>query len=135
MQVDSSFDSSAEGFLSTKTFTAQEMMSALQRGFSGLDLSGDPSGWFGEPVLSAAGYATSVPVGGAVVTGRDLREKLGLRSACMAISYEDETFTIATKGYGHGVGMSQYGASVLAGQGKTCAEILAYYYPGAVLEQ
>lgn len=133
VQVDSSFDSTADGFLQTKLFTAQQMQEDLLRGFSGLDLSKDPSTWFGEPVYSAAGYAVSVPVGGAVVTGRDLREKLGLRSSCFVITYENETFTVATKGYGHGVGMSQYGASVLAKQGKTYEQILSYYYPGTQL--
>ena len=43
-------------------------------------------------------------------------------------------FSVTTKGYGHGVGLSQYGASAMALTGSTCAEILAHYYPGTTLE-
>ena len=134
VQVDSSFDAGAEGFIGVKTFTAQEMHDALMLGFSGLDLSGAPELWFGTPSYSAAGYALTVPVGGATVSGKDLRERLGLRSSCLVITCENETFTIATKGYGHGVGMSQVGANHLAGEGKTYQQILAYYFPGTSLE-
>ena len=42
-------------------------------------------------------------------------------------------FTFTTRGYGHGAGLSQYGANAMAITGKTYAEILAYYYPGTAL--
>ncbi len=61
------------------------------------------------------------------VSGKDLRKLLGLNSANFTIDISD-TVLIRTTGYGHGVGMSQYGANELARQGKTWQEILHWYY-------
>lgn len=47
---------------------------------------------------------------GQTVSGTALRRALGLRSACFTIRYQDGSFRITTKGYGHGVGLSQWGA-------------------------
>ena len=58
---------------------------------------------------------------------------LGLRSACFTIRYQDGSFLITTKGYGHGVGLSQWGAKALAEQGWTYEAILAHYFPGTQL--
>ena len=69
-------------------------------------------------------------VGGVEVGGNQLRTILGLRSACFTISFEDDTVTFSVTGYGHGVGMSQYGANALAREGKSFEEILKWYYTG-----
>ena len=45
----------------------------------------------------------------------------------------DGVFTFEVRGYGHGVGMSQYGANAMAQEGKTCAEILTHYFAGTVI--
>ena len=65
---------------------------------------------------TASGYAASLPVCGQTVSGTALRRALGLRSACFTIRYQDGSFLITTKGYGHGVGLSQWGAKALAEQ-------------------
>lgn len=61
-------------------------------------------------------------------SGRDVREKLNLRSTDFTIKQKDGHFIFTTKGYGHGVGMSQYGANEMAKQGKTYTDILKHYY-------
>ncbi len=61
-------------------------------------------------------------------TGRDVREKLGLRSNDFSIQQKDQHLIFTTKGYGHGVGMSQYGANGMAEEGKGYKEIVSYYY-------
>ena len=68
-------------------------------------------------------------------TGIELRQKLGLRSTAFVITVVGNTVTVTTKGYGHRVGMSQYGAEAMAVQGKDYTDILAHYYPGTVLQQ
>ena len=68
------------------------------------------------------------PVGNTSLAGTRVRQLFGLRSAAFAVTYADGSFTFAVKGYGHGVGMSQYGADYLAHQGYTYEEILHYYY-------
>lgn len=74
-------------------------------------------------------------VGAALFTGRDLRERLGLRSAQMQVRPAGEAVAITTLGYGHGVGMSQYGAEGLARRGHAFDRILAHYYPGTRLQR
>ena len=68
-------------------------------------------------------------------TGTQLRKLLGLPSTAMTISTEGGSITIVTKGYGHRVGMSQYGADAMAVTGSNYLEILAHYYPGTQLEK
>ena len=65
--------------------------------------------------------------------GTALRKALGLRSACFTVVCQSGTFSFTTRGYGHGVGMSQWGAKALAEQGADYRAILAHYYPGTEL--
>ena len=58
---------------------------------------------------------------------------LGLRSTCFTVVWQSGTFSFTTRGYGHGVGMSQWGAKALAEQGADYRAILAHYYPGTEL--
>lgn len=132
--VDSTLDLAADGFEQTVTYTAQQMYDALNIVFPVADLSDKPQNWFGECTYTAAGYVSSIVVGGVSVRGVDVRAALSLRSACFTVSYSDNTFAVTTKGYGHGVGLSQWGAKNMALTGKTCEEILAAYYPGTTLE-
>lgn len=67
-------------------------------------------------------------------TGAQVREKLGLRSACFEIKCTDDEFKIIVHGYGHGVGMSQYGADYMARQGSDWQEIIKHYYTGVEIK-
>lgn len=131
--VDSVLDLTSPDLTATVTMTSQEVYNALQLAFPGLQLEGDPVDWFGQPQLTAAGYVDTIPVGPSQLAGPDVRAALGLRSACFTVAYADGQFTFTTTGYGHGVGMSQYGAYALALTGQTCDAILATYYPGTTL--
>lgn len=131
--VDSSTDRTAENFSYTITLTAQQMQSSLEEGL-GLTPDGTPpEQWFGTPTLTGSGYVASIPVWGQTVTGPALRRALGLRSACFAVTYREEGFAVTTQGYGHGVGLSQWGAKALAEQGQDYRTILAHYFPGTEL--
>ena len=66
-------------------------------------------------------------------SGKKVRELLGLRSADFDISISDNNANITTRGYGHGVGMSQYGANGMANAGYGYKDILSHYYPGTTL--
>ena len=93
----------------------------------------DPAQWFGAPTLDASGRVETQTLGSSVFTGAELRKLFNLRSASFAVAYADGVFTFTTTGAGHGVGMSQYGANVMAKQGSTYVEILMHYYPGTTL--
>lgn len=63
-----------------------------------------------------------------VFTGREVREKLALKSSDFTIKQNNDYFVFTTKGYGHGIGMSQYGANGMAKEGKTYKDIVKHYY-------
>lgn len=97
--------------------TAEEVRTAALAQYPGADLSGDPSGWFSQPVENSAGGVASVDLGGVTLTGSEVRTLFGLRSASFSVSWDGEAFTFDVTGYGHGVGMSQYGANAMAREG------------------
>lgn len=77
-----------------------------------------------------SGRVDRLQLGNNVWTGREVRTILGIPSTDFTINYNNTTrkVHVKTQGYGHGVGMSQYGAEAMANEGKTAAEILHYYY-------
>lgn len=98
-------------------------------------LSGAPEQWFQQVERSASGSVLRLKLGGVTVTGREIRSLVGLNSANFTVRTQGDQLIFETEGYGHGVGMSQYGARYLALAGQSCEEILAHYYPGTLLEQ
>ena len=82
-----------------------------------------------------AGYADQVQAGEKIFSGREIREKLALRSACFETEKKEGKVIFTVSGYGHGVGMSQYGAAALAEEGKTYRQILRHYYRGIDFQQ
>ena len=77
----------------------------------------------------------TITIGGVTVTGAQARQIFNLRSAAFSVSYADGTFTFDVTGFGHGVGMSQYGADAMAVAGSTYTEILQHYYTGVTVEE
>ncbi len=90
---------------------------------------------WGESERSAAGGVISVTVGGVPLTGGRIRTLFALQSAHFTMTLEDDRVVFETLGYGHGVGMSQYGARALALEGKTYEEILRWYYTGVTVSR
>lgn len=82
---------------------------------------------------SSSGGIVTLSVGGQEIKGTLFRTIYELRSTNIEFDITDSTITMNVKGYGHGVGMSQYGANYLAQQGKTYKEILENYYTGVVI--
>ncbi|MCG7408019.1 stage II sporulation protein D [Paenibacillus sp. ACRRX] len=74
-----------------------------------------------------------VQVGTHTFSGREFREKLGLSSSAISWKMENGKIVLTTYGYGHGVGMSQYGAQGMALEGASAERILTYYYQGVKL--
>ena len=120
-------DRLAAGYESTAVFTAEEVKTALAAE-PAVTLPDNPADWFGTAILSSSGTVDTIPVGGTELTGAKVRQLLGLRSATFTVAFKEGNFTFTVQGYGHGVGMSQYGADHLARQGYTWEEILQYYY-------
>ena len=68
-------------------------------------------------------------------TGIEIRKIFDLRSTDFTITAENNDIIFTTKGYGHGVGMSQYGANAMAKEGSSYKDILEYYYQGVTIEE
>lgn len=117
-------------YRSTAVFSASELRDRLKAALPEAVLEGSPSNWFTNIVQQPNGMVTSISAGGVEVGGNRLRTILDLRSACFTISFDGDEVTFSVSGYGHGVGMSQYGANVLAEDGMDYREILKWYYTG-----
>ena len=132
--VDSPWDRTAPDFEVTVEYTAPQLSDAVAS-LTGAIPQGDAAGWLGDTVWDAAGYVQSITIAGQKLTGSEVRGALGLRSACFSMAWDGAVFTVTTRGYGHGVGLSQYGAKAMAEGGSSWREILAYYFPGTQLHE
>ncbi len=112
------------------TYMPEEFAEALSA-----DLSGDPSRWIGEMTYTQGGGIHSVRIGNATYDGLTVKALLGLRSTVFSIQVTEAGICIQTQGYGHRVGMSQYGAQAMAVEGSSYHEILLHYYVGTTLAQ
>ena len=125
--VSSANDSSAAGYSSEAEFSKAEFKKICTQKLK-LTLGENIGNWLGDSVRSESGYVLSCKIGGESFTGQKIRNAFGLRSACFTLKYSDGKFVFNVRGYGHGVGMSQYGANEMAKQGATYQEIIAHYY-------
>ena len=127
VSVDSSWDKQSEEYEKSITMSKQEFSTAL--GFQNTVHEIE------EPIRYDSGYVKEIRIDRIVFTGREVREKLNLRSSCFTIKENKDNVVITTKGYGHGVGMSQIGAQAMAEKGKSYKQILSHYYPKTKIEK
>ncbi len=130
--VDSPWDATVPEYEVSVTYSVPQMTAMLQS--LGLTPAGDPGAWFGAAQWDDAGYVAQMEVCGQSFSGLRLRSAFSLRSACFAVTYDGDAFILTTRGYGHGVGLSQYGAKAMAEGGANWQEILTYYFPGCTVE-
>ena len=97
------------------------------------DMTGEADTWIEKVQRDEAGRVESMVIGGETLSGDELRKLFALRSTDFAIEHSGGGFLFTVKGYGHGIGMSQYGANVMAKSGASYKEILEHYYPGTAL--
>lgn len=126
ISVSSEYDKNASSYLRTINMPLDTISNKL-----GLSLNNDS-------VISILSYTDGgnikeININGNNFSGKKVRELLGLRSADFDISISDNNANITTRGYGHGVGMSQYGANGMANAGYDYKDILSHYYPGTTL--
>ena len=127
--VDSPEGEEVPNYVTTVTVPVAQFRETFLAAYPAADLSGAPESWFG----SASEDGASRTVGSVAVDNTRLRALFSLRSATFTIAADEAAVTFTVTGYGHGVGMSQYGANALAKEGKTCEEILTWYYTGTTV--
>ncbi len=128
--VESPGEEDAPRFTDSVSFSPAELAGKL-----GLSADGDPSGWFGAVTRTEGGGVDTLVIRGKTFTGTQLRSRLGLRSTAFEVTADRKAITFTTRGFGHRVGMSQYGAQAMAEAGSTYAEILSHYYTGTELSR
>ena len=127
--VDSSFDEKeTNNFYNEKTFNLSDFYSNL-----GLEYNDNLN--ITDEIRTESGRVSSIKINQVEFTGRNFQNKLSLRSNDFTIKKENNIVKITTKGFGHGVGLSQYGANALAKQNKNYKDILKYYYQGTEIQK
>ena len=121
--VDSKWDVGTKFFHATKTISKSEISSKL-----GVNLTSVSEIKINS--LTTGGRVNSITIAGKEFTGVQIRTLLGLRSADFTVSESGNNIVFTTKGWGHGVGMSQYGANAMANAGYNYSQILKHYYTG-----
>lgn len=121
--VDSPGEEDAAAYFRERRFSRQELEKNLE-----VELSGKPGTWFQQIVYTAGGGVENVQIGGKSWTGVELRRVLGLSSTRFKVEPEADSVLLYIYGYGHRVGMSQYGADAMAAAGADYREILSHYY-------
>lgn len=122
ISVESTGDIMSKDYLSEVTVPLEEFSQKIKE-------AGAKNSSIGEIKRSDAGTVLSVTIGEKEFSGREIRNLFSLRSANFDINQNDENVIFTVRGYGHNVGMSQFGAQFMALQGSNYIEILSWYYP------
>ncbi len=126
--VESVWDEQSPVYTDTYTFT-------LESFYEKLNLPYNETLTIEVTEKTSTGRTKTLKVNGEEFNGREFAKTLNLRSNYFDIVQNEENVTITTKGFGHGVGMSQYGANGMAKEGYTYEEILKYYYQNTEIKK
>lgn len=130
VSVESPGEDACPKYQGTISISPKEFASKFWEKHPEANFNDPPAGWFRDSNRSQSGGIINVSVGGVRVTGNEIRSMLGLNSTNFTLKADDSALVFSTTGYGHGVGMSQYGARELALEGKNFSDILKWYYQG-----
>lgn len=127
--VSSDQDLKAEEYLSIQYMKKEKFAEILQKFLDGKEADADklPEA-LDISERDSAGYVTRITYAGVTINGEAFRKEMGWNSACFYLSQLEGQIRIVTKGIGHGLGLSQYGAEQMAKEGSNYREILKYYY-------
>lgn len=120
ISVESSWDKNYDSYSSSREISKETFCSKLGIDCSTIEIS--------NVVRADTHYVREITINNKTFTGLEVFNKLSLKSTDFTITVNEESVVIQTFGYGHGVGMSQYGAQAMAKEGYTYDKILTYYY-------
>ena len=134
VSVESPEGEEVPNYYSVKTLSAGEFQKTFTAAHSKAKFGDDPTDWVTDVVHNGSDRVETLKIGGVQVEGTEVRSLFALRSASFTITCTQEEVTFRVTGYGHGVGMSQYGANAMAKEGRTWQEILQWYYTGVTID-
>jgi stage II sporulation protein D len=132
--VDSPEGDEVPNYYSVVTVSASEFRETILGEAPSAALDGTPNSWSVTENRDGEGTLESVTIGGETVAATRMRTLFSLRSARFSLELGEDSVTFYVTGYGHGVGMSQYGANALAKEGLGYEEILTWYYTGVEVQ-
>lgn len=133
--VESRGEENASRFESEIEISVEEFKNTLLNHDSTISLSGPAEEWVGTITYTSGGGADTIEIGGKEFRGTEIRSLFGLNSTAFTVELQDNNFLFRTKGFGHRVGMSQYGANAMAEGGADYTEILKHYYQGVEIKK
>jgi stage II sporulation protein D len=133
--VDSSLDTNSADYIDSFSFNKETFVICLNESYPQAHITREALE-SQIKILSTdeVGYVLRMQVGDVEVGGEEFRLKLNLNSSCFTVENYENEIVFVCKGVGHGLGMSQYGANLLAKEGYMYEEILKYYFPKAIIE-
>lgn len=132
--VDSPYDKIAPKYTSALKLTNEEFVKSFKASYNNINLSSSNlSKQIKIIKRSEGGSVETIKVGNKELKGTDVRSILNLNSANFDMTFDNNSVDISVKGYGHGVGMSQWGAQGMAQEGYKYYEILSHYYTGTTI--
>lgn len=131
--VASPWDMESPRYVETVVFTMEELEKSL--GVKLVQEASSNGSWYRVTSTTTGNRVGKIRIGQKEFTGREVREKLNLNSSSFSMEMRAGKVYITTKGYGHGVGMSQWGANGMAKSGKNAEQIVKYYYQGIDLQE
>ena len=134
VSVKSEGDKLSPTYSSTVTFSKSQFISIMKDLGVSIDSKADLTEIIGKSKATKAGTVLTIKINSKEVTGSNMRQAFSLRSPAFKITATENEVTFNVSGYGHGVGMSQYGADYMARQGSTYDEILKHYYKGVEIK-
>lgn len=133
VSVESPGEETATNYYSSCTVSFEEFKSKITSAFPEAKIYSPED--VSDPILTDGGHVKSIVIGSVSIPGTKIRTLFNLRSTKFDISFENDMVTFSVTGYGHGVGMSQYGANAMAKEGKSYTEILAHFYRGTTMRE
>lgn len=133
--VESRGEESSTRYSETKDYSQSEFKSILKTYYPEIKTTGDLDQNIRNIKYTDSGRVSSLEIYGVEIKGTKFRVMFGLNSADFRFSYGKDNILIKTKGYGHGVGMSQNGANVMAKEGKSFIDIINHYYVGTTIKK
>ena len=134
VSVKSEGDDESPRFTDEISFTYEEFKDKIKSSAEKVEFSDTPTEWIKEIIRNDTNSVSKINICGTLIKGTDIRTLLGIRSTNFEIEVTDK-ITVKTKGFGHGVGMSQYGANYMAKMGYDYKDILKKYYTGVDISQ
>lgn len=133
--VDSPYDKYSPKYTSTLKISNKDFVSKLKKAYSNININEvNLSSQVKIVSRSDGGAVNKIKLGDKEITGRDLRSILNLNSSNFEIEFDTNSLDFIVKGYGHGVGMSQWGAEGMAEEGYKYYEILSHYYSDTTIK-